>query len=285
MVAEWTLANEGSFRLGAFLVVFCAMAVWEIVAARRELSDSKGRRWFANLGLVVIDSLVVRLLFPAAAVGFAIAATDRGLGLFNRIDLPLAVEIVASVVLLDLAIWTQHLIFHKVPWLWRMHMVHHADLDVDVTTGLRFHPFEIVASMLIKLVVILVLGPPVVAVLIFEIVLNGLAMFSHANISMPDRFERGLRWVVVTPEMHRIHHSTRRREHDSNYGFNLSMWDRIFGTYTDDPEAGHLGMDLGLPYFRGVRWRSLIRVLSMPLAKPGEPAAKSDLEITDRVDS
>ena len=284
-MADWALVNEGSIRLGAFLAIFGAMALWEIAAARRELSDSKSRRWFANLGLVVIDSVVVRMLFPAAAVGFAIFAVERNLGLFNQVSLPAAAEAAASFVLLDLAIWTQHLIFHKVPWLWRMHQVHHADLDVDVTTGLRFHPFEIVASMLIKLAVIVVLGPPVVAVLVFEVVLNGLAMFSHANVTIPNRAERALRWIVVTPEMHHIHHSTERREHDSNYGFNLSIWDRIFGTYTRDPEGGQLGMTLGLPYFRGTRWRSLIRILSMPLVKPEMPADKSDIEITERMDS
>lgn len=276
-LTNWSPANEGTIRLIAFSSIFILLAVWEILAARRELSDSKGRRWFSNLSLVVIDSVVVRLLFPAATVGMAIAFADRGLGLFNRIDLPGSLEVVLSIFLLDLAIWAQHVIFHKVPVLWRMHMVHHADLDVDVTTGLRFHPFEIVASMLIKLAIVALLGPPVLAVLIFEVLLNALSMFTHANVRIPNPFERALRWIIVTPEMHRIHHSIERAEHDTNFGFNLSLWDRIFHTYTADPDKGQTGMTLGLPYFREVAWRSLPKILVMPLSgqtsrdKPSAP--------------
>jgi sterol desaturase/sphingolipid hydroxylase (fatty acid hydroxylase superfamily) len=264
-VAEGSLANEGTIRLTAFLGVFVLMAIWEVIAARRELSVAKGPRWFANLGLVVVDTVVVRLLFPAAAIGMAIAVAKIDFGLFHWLTLPYWLTVVLSILMLDFAIYVQHVIFHAIPTLWRLHMVHHADVDVDVTTGLRFHPAEIIVSMVIKLAVVAVLGPPLLAVLVFEVLLNALAMFNHANVRMPARFERILRWLIVTPDMHRIHHSIDRAEHDTNYGFNLSCWDRLMGTYLARPAKGQTGMTLGLPYFRDARWRTLPRILIMPL--------------------
>jgi sterol desaturase/sphingolipid hydroxylase (fatty acid hydroxylase superfamily) len=241
---------EAAFRLGVFALVFALMALWEIRAPRRPLSVSKPARWLNNLGLVALNTLVLRLLFPAAAVGMAFYAEAHQWGLLNLLPLPFAVELLLSVIILDLVIWTQHLVVHKFPLLWKLHRVHHADLDYDLTTGLRFHPIEIILSMLIKFAAIALLGPPALAVLLFEAILNGMAVFNHANVSLPPRLDRLLRRVVVTPDMHRVHHSIERDETDSNYGFNLSLWDRLFGTYRDQPRAGHDRMTIGIPSVR-----------------------------------
>lgn len=279
---DWSLANEGTVRLSAFLGVFVIMALWEVIAARRELSVAKGPRWFANLGLVVVDTVVVRLLFPAAAIGMAIAVAEIDFGLFHWLTLPDWQAVVLSVVILDFAIYVQHVIFHSIPALWRLHMVHHADVDLDVTSGIRFHPAEIIVSMVIKLAAVAVLGPPLLAVLVFEVLLNALAMFNHANVRMPLKLERILRWFIVTPDMHRIHHSIHRAEHDTNFGFNLSCWDRLMGTYLARPAKGQIGMTLGLPYFRETAWRSLPRILIMPLSRQMHRKSTSEqLETTE----
>ena len=238
--------HEPAIRLGAFLGIFALMALWELLAPRRALSVSKGIRWANNLGLVALNTLVLRLIFPAAAVGVAAVAAERGWGLLNIHPLHPALAGVLAVVALDLVIWLQHVMVHAVPLLWRLHRVHHADLDYDVTTGARFHPLEIVLSMLIKFATIVVLGPPVVAVVIFEVLLNATAMFNHGNIGLPPTLDRVLRWVVVTPDMHRVHHSIEDDETNSNFGFNLPWWDRLFGTYRDQPRAGQLGMTIGI---------------------------------------
>ena len=250
---NFTQDSEAALRLGVFASVFVVMVVWELLAPRRTLTVSKLQRWANNLGLMAINTLLLRLLFPAAAVGLAWSAQDAGWGLFNRVDLPYWIEVIAAVLLLDLSIYAQHAAMHRVPLLWRLHRVHHADLDIDLTTGSRFHSIEILLSMLFKWLVILALGPALFAVLVFEVLLNGMAMFNHANVSLPRGIDRSLRFLLVTPDMHRVHHSILRRETDSNYGFNLSLWDRLFGTYIDQPELGHHGMTIGIPGFRDAR--------------------------------
>src|SRR3989454_9618231 len=207
------------------------MAIWELFTPRRPQAIGRNWRWPNNLGVVAVDVLLVRILLPITAVGLALFAEARGIGLFNMIALPMWVSIPASVILLDLAIYLQHVLFHAVPALWRLHRMHHADLAFDVTTGLRFHPIEILLSMLLKLAVIAALGAPAVAVLIFEVLLNATSMFNHGNVRIPERFDRVLRWLVVTPDMHRVHHSVLPRETNSNFGFNLPWWDRLFRTY------------------------------------------------------
>ncbi len=269
------MTNEVTFRLGVFVAILGLMAIWELLAARRELTMAKGRRWIANLGLVILDTVIVRLLFPGAAMGMALAAEEYGWGLFHRFDTPYWAAVLLSVILLDLAIYLQHVMFHAVPALWRLHLVHHADVDVDVTTGVRFHPVEIVVSMLIKLSAIAALGPPVVAVLVFEVLLNGLSMFNHANIRIPVGLDRFLRWIIVTPDMHRIHHSADRTEYMTNFGFNLSWWDRLLGTYVDDPAKGQIAMTTGLVEFREAKWEALPRMLWMPFDKRAASGPRS----------
>ncbi len=240
------MEHEAALRLGAFLGVFAAMALWEMARPRRGLVASKPRRWTTNWAITALDTLVVRLLFPAAAVGAAWDAAANGWGLFHHLDTPLWLEALATVVLFDLLIYAQHVASHKIPVLWRIHRVHHSDRDVDVTTAIRFHPVEIALSMLLKIGAVYALGAPAIGVVAFEVLLNGCAMFNHANIRIPRSVDRLLRLVLVTPDMHRIHHSVRPKETDANYGFNLPWWDRLFGTYIDQPAGGHLEMGIGL---------------------------------------
>ncbi|BBJ22133.1 sterol desaturase family protein [Candidatus Nitrotoga sp. AM1P] len=244
------LQHELAIRLVCFLCMFCSMTLWEFAAPRRRPTVSKLLRWANNLALVVLNSVLVRALFPAAAVGVAAFATQQGWGLLNYFAIPLWMAVLVSVVLLDFVIYLQHVMFHAVPLLWRLHRVHHADLDIDVTTGIRFHPIEIMLSMLIKATVILVLGPPVVAVVLFEILLNATSLFNHGNVRMPPALDRLLRLLLVTPDMHRVHHSIEEDETNSNFAFNLSMWDRLFGTYRDQPRARHEDMAIGISTFR-----------------------------------
>lgn len=243
---EFVMGHELAVRLTCFFVVFAAVAGVEIILPRRALTASKPLRWVNNLGLVALNSIVLRLLFPAAAVGMATFAEQEGWGLFHYLQISPALALLASVILLDLAIYLQHVMFHAVPLLWRLHRMHHADMDFDVTTGARFHPIEIILSMLIKFAVILLLGPPLVAVVVFEVLLNATAMFNHGNLRLPLVLDRWLRWVVVTPDMHRVHHSVEDDETNSNFGFNLPWWDRLFGTYRDQPRGGHEGMTIGI---------------------------------------
>jgi sterol desaturase/sphingolipid hydroxylase (fatty acid hydroxylase superfamily) len=230
--------------------------MWEFVAPRRRLSISKGLRWFSNIGLTVVNTLAVRIAFALGAVGIALVAEQRQWGLFHNISLPAWLAIILSVLALDLAIYLQHVMFHAVPLFWRLHMVHHADLDFDVTTGLRFHTIEILLSMGIKAAAIILLGAPPAAVLIFEVLLNATTMFNHSNIWMPAGLDRALRLVVVTPDMHRVHHSVIPGETNSNFGFNLPWWDFLLGTYRSQPSQGHEGMEIGLRQFRerDVEW-------------------------------
>ena len=244
------LQNETAIRLTAFLGMLALVAGAEIALPRRRLTVSKLRRWLSNLGIVFLNSLIVRLLLPATAAGFAVFAARHGWGVFNYFDVPVWFAVIASVVILDLAIFLQHVMFHAVPALWRLHRMHHADLDFDVTTGARFHPIEILLSMLIKFAVIAVIGAPVAAVIIFEVLLNATSMFNHGNFRLPVGLDRVLRLFVVTPDMHRVHHSIEDHETNSNFGFNLPLWDRLFGTYKDQPDAGHEAMTIGIRDYR-----------------------------------
>jgi sterol desaturase/sphingolipid hydroxylase (fatty acid hydroxylase superfamily) len=244
------LQNETVIRLTAFFGVLAVVAMAEIALPRRRLTASKLRRWASNLGIVFLNSLFVRLLLPATAAGFAVFAAQRGWGVFNVLDAPAWVGIIASVVFLDFAIYLQHVMFHAVPALWRLHRMHHADLDFDVTTGARFHPIEILLSMLIKFAVIAVIGAPAAAVIIFEVLLNATSMFNHGNFRLPVGLDRVLRLFVVTPDMHRVHHSVEDHETNSNFGFNLPLWDRLLGTYKAQPDAGHEAMTIGIRDYR-----------------------------------
>lgn len=251
-------------RLGAAAGVFAIMALWEFLAPRRKLTVGRKPRWPNNLGIVIVDSALVRVLIPVAAVGVAAIAAEGGWGLFNVLALPAWLAAVLGFLLLDFVIYAQHVMFHKVPQLWRLHRMHHADLDIDVSTGLRFHPIEILLSMLIKIAAVLVFGVPVLAVLVFEVVLNATAMFNHSNVVMPLWLDRVVRLFVVTPDMHPVHRSIIRLETDSNYGFNLPWWDRMFRTYRAQPREGHTGMTIGLPFFRDAGELRLDRLLTQP---------------------
>ena len=257
-------AYEPFIRLAAFGGVFAVMAIWEFIGPRRKQAIGRGWRWPNNLGVVVVDTLLVRILFPTTAVGLALVAEARGFGLFNVVAFPAWVGVAASVVILDFAIYLQHVLFHAVPALWRLHRMHHADLEFDVTTGLRFHPIEILLSMVIKLTVVVALGAPALAVLIFEVLLNATSMFNHSNVRIPFGLDGLLRWLVVTPDMHRVHHSILARETNSNFGFNLPWWDRLFGTYRAQPAAGHEAMTIGIEQFRDPRELGLDRMLFQP---------------------
>jgi sterol desaturase/sphingolipid hydroxylase (fatty acid hydroxylase superfamily) len=261
---EILLGYEPYIRLGAFGSVFSVMALWELVGPRRKETMGRGARWPSNLGVVALNTLIVRLVFPVTAVGLAIIAEARGFGLFNMIELPAWVAVVASVVVLDLAIYLQHVLFHAVPALWRLHRMHHADLEFDVTTGLRFHPIEIVLSMLIKFTVVAALGAPALSILIFEVLLNTTSMFNHGNVRILPSLDRIVRWIVVTPDMHRVHHSILPHETNSNFGFNFPWWDRLFGTYRAQPAAGHDAMTIGIEQFRDPRELGLDRMLLQP---------------------
>lgn len=263
-MSEYLLGHEPFVRLATFASVFTVMALWEVLAPRRRQSMTRARRWPSNLGIVVLDTLLVRVLFPTTAVGLAMLAEAKGWGLFQVFGLPSWAAVVLGVVLLDLAIYLQHVLVHAVPALWRLHRMHHADLEFDVTTGSRFHPVEILLSMVLKMMVITALGAPAVAVLVFEVLLNATAMFNHSNVRIPPGFDRVLRLVVVTPDMHRIHHSVVPRETNSNFGFNLPWWDRLFGTYRAEPAAGQIGMTIGIEQFRDPAEQRLDRMLTQP---------------------
>ena len=269
---------EPLLRLGVFLAIFGSLTVLELSHPRLEREEMRGalksKRWATNLSMVVISSVALRLVFPLAAVGTAVWAEANGVGLFNAFGVPALLAGVIAFIVLDFAVWLEHWASHRLPLLWRIHRMHHADTGFDVTTALRFHPLEIVLSMVWKAAIIVLLGAPVLAVLVFEIVLNGMAMFNHSNLKLPLGLDRVLRRMVVTPDMHRVHHSSIRRETDSNYGFNLSVWDHLFGSYVAQPEKGHDGMEIGLEAWRdgreaaGLRW-----TLALPFRPVRVPAA------------
>lgn len=243
---QFVLSNETAIRLGFFVGIFVLIALWELAAPQRALTVSKTIRWSSNLGLLFLNTVLLRLMFPLAAVGVASFSVTNGLGLLSHFSVPFWVAVILSVIAMDFVIWLQHVMFHAVPLLWRLHRVHHADPDYDLTTGSRFHPIEIVLSMLIKFATITVIGAPVLAVVIFEVLLNAAAMFNHGNIRLPARLDRVLRWFIVTPDMHRVHHSVEEDETNSNFGFNLPWWDRLLGTYREQPRAGQIGMIIGI---------------------------------------
>ena len=255
---------EFHIRLATFGGVFVAMAIWEFFGPRRKQAIGRGLRWPGNLGVVVANTLLVRLVFPITTVGLAFFAQAQGWGLFNAMMVPTWIAVVTSVVVLDLVIYLQHVLFHAVPALWRLHRMHHADLEFDVSTGLRFHPIEILLSVLIKLTIVAALGAPALAVLIFEVLLNATSMFNHGNVRIRTGLDRILRWIVVTPDMHRVHHSILTPETNSNFGFNLPWWDRLFGTYRAQPAAGHDGMTIGIEQFRETRELAFDRMLLQP---------------------
>src|SRR5229473_6104838 len=258
------LPFEIPIRLAAFAGVLAVMSAWELLAPRRHQAVERPLRWSSNLGLVVLDTVLVRILVPTTAVAIALLAEERGWGLFHSFLPPSWLAVLVCVIVLDLAIYLQHVLFHAVPALWRLHRMHHADLDVDVTTGARFHPIEILASMAVKLATVAALGAPAEAVLAFEILLNATSMFNHANIRMSAACDRMLRWILVTPDMHRVHHSIVPRETNSNFGFNLPWWDRLFGTYRPQPATGHEAMTIGIRQFRAPREQWLDRMLTQP---------------------
>lgn len=265
--------HEAALRLAAFGGVFAAVALWERLAPRRRAHFARAQRWPHNLALLVLDTFVVRLLAPGAAIAVALAGEARGWGLLNAVALPAWAEVLIAVVLLDLAIYFQHVVFHAVPALWRLHRVHHADPDFDVTTGTRFHPLEILLSLGIKCAAVTAIGAPAVAVLLFEMVLNATAMFNHANARLPAGVDRWLRWLVVTPDMHRVHHSALAHETNSNFGFNVPWWDRLFGTYRAQPVAGHAAMRIGVDGLQGAGELRIGALLTQPFREASERGA------------
>jgi sterol desaturase/sphingolipid hydroxylase (fatty acid hydroxylase superfamily) len=265
---ESLLTNEALIRGAAFTGILVGMALWEIVGPKRGRACSRWLRWPNNLGIVVINTLLLRLLLPVAAVGVAGVAAEHGWGLFHAYGVPVFAAGLSGLLALDGTLYAQHVVLHHVPVLWRLHRVHHADLDVDVTTGVRFHPFEIVLSMLLKMAVVLALGPPVWSVMAFEVILNGASLFNHGNVSLAPSIDRLLRLCIVTPDVHRVHHSVIPRETNSNYGFNLIVWDRLFRTYCAQPRDGHERMRIGLEYFRELRELELGNMLLQPFREP-----------------
>ena len=251
-------------RAGGAALVFTVMALWEWVAPRRQMIAGRRPRWPGNLGILALDIVAVRLLIPTTAVAVALIAAENGWGLFTLLGLPYWAALAIGVIVLDLVIYTQHYVFHHAPLLWRLHRMHHADLDIDVTTGLRFHPLEILISLGIKIVAVLALGVPAVAVVVFEVLLNATAMFNHSNVALPPWLDRWARWIIVTPQMHQVHHSIVRAETDSNFGFNLPWWDRMFGTYRAEAAAGERDMIIGLPFFRDVAESKIMRLITQP---------------------
>jgi sterol desaturase/sphingolipid hydroxylase (fatty acid hydroxylase superfamily) len=266
-VAEFVLAGEPLLRLGSFAGILVLMVAWETLAPRRGRSLSRWRRWPNNLGIVALNTGMLRILFPVSAVAASLIAAEHGWGVLNALILPDWIEVLVAIVALDMAIYFQHRVFHAVPLLWRLHRMHHADLDLDVTTGARFHPLEILLSMAIKVAVVVLLGAPAIAVVLFEILLNATSMFNHANLRLPPAVDLVLRWLIVTPDVHRIHHSVIRAETNSNFGFSLSCWDRLFGTYRAQPCEGHDKMTLGLSGFRNPAELRIDRMLVQPFVR------------------
>jgi sterol desaturase/sphingolipid hydroxylase (fatty acid hydroxylase superfamily) len=270
------MSKEQIIRLVFFFGVLAVVAAWEVIAPRRPLTDNKIRRWFTNLSLIVVDTAVTRLILPVLPVGMAMMAQDRGWGFLNISPLPFQVKAVLAVLVLDFVIYLQHVLFHFLPTLWRLHRMHHTDLDIDVTTGIRFHPIEILVSTGIKLGAVTLLGAPAISVIFFEVALNATSQFNHGNIRISIPLDRWLRFVIVTPDMHRVHHSVIPRETNSNFGFNLPWWDRLCGTYRAQPESGHTGMTIGLKEYREPQMLTLPRLLIQPFrTKEGQPESSS----------
>lgn len=258
------MLHESTVRLVSFLSMFALVALAEFLFPRRPLTTPKARRWLVNGSIVALDTLVIRLTMPLLPFGMAELAAARGWGVLNLITLPHWTSVLAAFVVLDVVIYLQHRAFHRIPVLWRLHRVHHTDLDLDVSSGTRFHPLEIIISILIKLAVVLLIGAPALAVVLFEIVLNATSLFNHGNVAIPLSVDRWLRLLLVTPDMHRVHHSVIPRETDSNFCFNFPWWDRLMGTYCAQPSAGHDGMQIGLKEFRSSEQLGLLYLLLLP---------------------
>ncbi len=267
-MADVFLDLEAAIRLGVLLSVLALMGIWEVLAPRRALTIGKAYRWLNNWSIVIAGTLVTRLVFPAGLVGLAFFVEAQGWGLLQVLELPGWLAVLIAIVVLDFAVWAQHVMFHAVPALWRLHRMHHADLDFDLTTGLRFHPLELVLSFGIKAMVVVAIGAPVAATLLFEAILSSLALFNHSNVRIPPAVDRVLRWLIVTPDFHRVHHSWYPRETNTNFGFNLSLWDRMLGTYRAQPRDGHENMTIGLNQFRDPAWERFDRMLIQPFVGP-----------------
>ena len=269
--------NDGQdIRFIAFLSIISLVIVWEYMQPKRHLSQNKSKRWFNNIALVALDGLIVRLLLPLGAAGVALWTEEQQIGLLHQVNLGHAANVVLAIILLDMIIYWQHRLFHVAPILWRLHQVHHADRDIDVSTGLRFHPVEILISMLIKFSAVILLGVPATAVILFEVILNGMAMFNHGNIRLPKALDSLLRLLVVTPDMHRVHHSILKHETNSNYGFNISIWDRVFGSYHAQPDMGHEHMTIGLEQHQNEPTHSILWMLRLPFLSTGGEYAKKN---------
>ncbi len=261
------LEFEAEIRITSFIAIFLTMALWELKTPYRKLRFTKQQRWPHQFGLIAIDIVTIRLLFPTAAAGTALYVSQQQIGIMNWLGFSIFFASLAGFILLDCLVYWQHVLSHRLDWFWRLHRTHHADTDYDLTTGLRFHPFELIISMLIKISFIFLLGIPIEAVILFEITLSGSALFNHSNIKLPDNIEPIIRSFIVTPSMHRIHHSTHRFEHDSNYGFFLSIWDRWFNSYTDKPEQNDKTMEIGLVQYRNTEDIKLKQILMIPFKK------------------
>ena len=255
------MENEIELRLTFFFGVLAIIALWELATPKRNLQIGRNIRWFRNISLVIISSIAARLILPFTAASVAVYAEQKQIGLLNLLPVPLWLAVLFSIILLDLIVYAQHLASHHVPIFWRLHKIHHIDQDIDVTTGARFHPFEIIISTLVKCVAVLLFGVSFIAVVLFEIILNATAMFNHGNINLPEKLDKWLRLIIVTPDMHRVHHSTIPTETNSNFGFNLPWWDRLFGTYQEQPQKGHLRMKIGLKEYQDADKTGLLNLL------------------------
>ena len=270
-LSDWFISNEPFIRSTCFFSILIMMMIWERLSPKRSRKYSRLLRWSQNIGLVFFNSFIIRLVLPLATIGVASYAQQNKIGLFYLLNIHEIFAFILTLVLFDLAIYWQHRLFHIVPWLWSLHKVHHVDQDIDVTTGSRFHTIEILLSLLIKFSLVLLLGPPVIAIMVFEIILNGTAMFNHANVALPFKLDRILRALIVTPDMHRVHHSTILDESNRNFGFNLSCWDRLFNSYQAQPIKGHLKMNIGVKGYRNPKHTQYLPgMLWLPLRKPSK---------------
>ena len=277
--SQWLIDHEPVVRSACFFSILIVMMLWEVLSPKRPRKYSRLLRWSQNIGLVFVNSFLIRLVLPLATIGVAHYAQQNNIGLFHWFEFHPVMLFLLTIVLFDMAIYWQHRLFHVVPWLWALHKVHHVDQDIDVTTGSRFHTIEILLSLLIKFSLVLILGPPVVAIMMFEIILNATAIFNHGNVALPEKLDRLLRLWIVTPDMHRVHHSTILDESNHNFGFNLSCWDRIFNSYQDQPVKGHLGMDIGVKDYTDPRTTQYLpAMLWLPFAK--KPSSLRTQDVT-----
>ena len=267
--------SEPVIRLSVFILLLAFLALLENISPRRKPRYSKGSRWISNFGISTLNSTTVALILPIVGAGAALLADERNWGLFNRLDTPALFSIPLYIIAFDLTIYVQHRLFHKFKPLWRLHRIHHTDLDYDVSTGVRFHPLSIFISAGIKLGLILALGPPAIAVIVSEIVLNATSMFNHSNIKLPHRLDAALRYLIVTPDMHRIHHSVIAQEHNRNFGFNFPWWDKIFNTYKDQPSKGQDAIDIGISGYEEDVSIGILPLLIQPFRKDRESHRES----------